>query len=186
MGKSENRIQYKMGIDLKKSGRVKSRKWRAAKSDNLYLGLLIKLYGFLARRTNSKFNQIVSKRLNQSVVTRYPMSISRLLKVANTEDKRKRTLVLVGNVLNDERLVTVPKMNVCALRFTQAARERITKAGGRCMTFDELAKEAPTGANTWLLRGGRRRETKKHWGAPATTGAKPYASGSHEQKHRIK
>merc|ERR550537_1359975 len=150
-----------MGIDLRKQGRVRQRTFRASKSDNLYLGLLIKLYSFLARRTNSKFNQIVHKRLNQSNTTRYPMSISRLLKVANTDAKRARTLVLVGNVLNDERLVTVPKLNVCALKFTHAARERITKAGGRCMTFDELAKEAPTGAKT-------------------------YAKGSHEKKHKIK
>merc|ERR1712093_858151 len=113
--------------------------------------------------TDAKFNQIVYKRLNQSNTNRFPISISRLVKLANTDEKRNRTLVIVGNVLNDERLITVPKMNVCALRFTEAARTRITAAGGRCMTFDQMAQENPKGSNTWLLRGGRRRETKKHW-----------------------
>merc|ERR1712222_249237 len=114
------------------------------------------------------------------------VSVSRLLKLANTPEKQAKTLVIVGNVLNDERLITVPKMNVCALRFTTAARQRITAAGGRCLTFDQLAKESPKGQNTLLLRGGKRRETRKHWGAPNTTGSKPYVKGSHEQKHRIK
>merc|ERR1712233_176079 len=118
MGKSENtELHYRqMGIDLNKQGRVRTRHFRSAVTNNLYHGLLIKLYGFLARRTDSKFNKIVYKRLNQSGTTRYPMSVSRLVKVANSEEKRAKTLVVVGNVLNDERLVTVPKMNVCALR----------------------------------------------------------------------
>merc|ERR1712151_616624 len=188
MGKSELRINtYTMGIDLhKKQERQRSRHFRATQTNNLYHGLLIKLYAFLARRTDSKFNQIVHKRLNQSATNRYPISISRLVKLANTEDKRKRTLVIVGNVLNDERLMTVPKLNVCALRFGAAARARITAAGGRCITFDQLAKEAPKGQNTWLLRGGRRRETLKHHGSPGRDGAKPYVKGSHECSKKIK
>merc|ERR1711881_250477 len=187
MGKSEQtELTQKMGIDLERAGRKRTRHFRKAVTNNLYHGLLIKLYGFLARRTDSKFNQIVHKRLNQSGTTRYPMSVSRLVKVANTEEKRAKTLVVVGNVLNDERLVTVPKMTVCALRFTTAARERIVAAGGRCMTFDQLAKESPKGQNTWLLRGHRSREAMRHFGAPARDGAKPYAKGSHEKKRKIK
>merc|ERR1739845_197267 len=147
-----------------KQGRNRARNFRKATTPNLYHGLLIKLYGFLARRTDSKFNKIVYKRLNQSGTSRYPMSVSRLVKVANSEEKRAKTLVVVGNVLNDERLVTVPKMNVCALRFTTAARQRITAPGGRCMTFDQLAKESPKGQNTWLLRGHRSREAMRHFG----------------------
>jgi len=101
------------------------------------------------------------------------------------EESRTKILVIVGNVLDDERLMTVPKMNVCALRFSNSCRARIVAAGGRCLTFDQLAKEAPKGQNTWLLRGGRRRETLKHHGTPRD-GAKPYVSGSHECKHKIK
>jgi len=175
-----------MGIDLDRAGRKVNRNFRAAKTGNLYHGLLIKLYSFLARRTDSKFNKIVYKRLNQSGTTRYPMSVSRLVKVANSEDKRAKTLVVVGNIMNDERLIVVPKMNICALRFSTAARERIVAAGGRCMTFDQLAKECPKGQGTWLLRGHRSREAMRHFGSPARDGAKPYAKGSHEKKNKIK
>merc|ERR1711976_397728 len=149
MGKSELRIKtYTMGIDLNKQGRNKARHFRRTQTSNLYHGLLVKLYAFLARRTDSKFNTIVHKRLNQSNTNRYPISLSRLVKVANTDAKRSKTLVIVGNVLNDERMAVVPKMNVCALRFTSAARARITAAGGRCLTFDHLAKATPKGQKT--------------------------------------
>ncbi len=40
------------------------------------------------------------------------------------EDK---VAVLVGSVTDDSRLYEVPKMRVCALRFTETARARITK-----------------------------------------------------------
>merc|ERR1712066_1683 len=186
MGKSENRIKKKMGIDLNKCGRVKQRHFRQAKTPNLYHGLLLKLYRFLARRTDSKFNEIVYKRLNQSNTNRYPISVSRLVKIANTEEKRSKILVCVSNVLNDERLLVVPKMRVCALKFTDSVRARITNAGGECMTFDQLAKVAPKGENTMLLRGGHRRETLKHHGSAGMDGAKPYVKGSHEDKKKIR
>lgn len=46
---------------------------------------------------------------------------------------------------DDVRLLDVPKLNVAALKFTETARARITKAGGKCMTLDELVMKAPTG-----------------------------------------
>jgi len=64
-------------------------------------------------------------------------------------------------------------MTVCALRFTEKARERIVAAGGQCLTFDQLALQRPTGKNTVLLRGAKRREALRHFG-PA-----PGAKGSH-------
>merc|ERR1712226_1031804 len=169
------------GLDAVKCTRIKSRVFRKAKTPNLYHGLLLKLYSFLARRTDSKFNKIVNKRLNGTNTMRYPMSLSRLCKVANTDEKKGKILVLVGKILDDERLFTVPKMRVCALKVSDHARARIVKAGGEVLTFDQLAKVAPLGENTLLLRGRRSRETLRHHGAPDTTNAKPYVKGSHEK-----
>ena len=36
-------------------------------------------------------------------------------------------------------------MTVAALRFTETARAKIVKAGGKCMTLDQLVMTAPTG-----------------------------------------
>ena len=178
-----------MGINLYKRGRIPSRTGRQATTPNLYHRLLIKLYKFLARRTDSKFNKIVLKRLNQSNTTRYPISISKLAKHADTEDKKKKVIVVVGNVLNDERLLVVPKMKICALRFTEEARKRILKAGGEVLTFDKLAKVDPTGKNTLLLRGAHKREALKHFGAaPGVkhSHTKPYVlNANHRGKERL-
>ncbi len=154
-----------MGIDLDRDGRHKSRNSRVATCTNQYHQLLIKLYKFLARRTESDFNRVVAKRLQQSRTTRYPLSISKLAKLVKTDEKRQNVIVFVGKVLNDERLLEVPKMRVCALQFAEEARRRIVKAGGECLTFTELAKMAPEGKNTILLRGRRSREALKHFGA---------------------
>ena len=150
-----------MGIDLDRKGRHKARNSREATCTNQYHQLLIKLYQFLARRTESEFNRTVYKRLRQSRVTRYPVSISKLTKLANTEQKREQILVVVGKVLNDERLLVVPKMRVCALQFTEEARRRIVKAGGECMTFTELSKLAPEGKGCLLYTSPSPRDRQK-------------------------
>ncbi len=103
--------------------------------------------------------------------------------------KEDKIAVIVGTVTDDVRVLTIPKLTVCALRFTAAARARIVKAGGECLTFDQLALRAPTGANTVLLRGQRStREAVKHFGAPGVPGsnAKPFvrAKGRKFEKAR--
>ena len=167
-----------MGIDLKAGGRNTSVKKTTTKSTNLYLHILVRLYNFLARRTDSDFCKTIAKRLLHSNVQKAPVSVSRLATLLKGSDK---LAVVVGPVTDDNRLLDLPKINVCALRVTDSARARITKAGGRIMTFDELALENPTGKDTLLLRGRKDREAKKHFGkAPGTphSHTKPYAKKS--------
>lgn len=66
----------------------------------------------------------------------------------------------------------VPAVTVAALRFTSSARARILKAGGECITLDQLALRAPKGENTLLVQGPRKaREAEKHFGpAPGVPG----------------
>lgn len=83
----------------------------------------------------------------------------------SSEDRKDKIAVVVGTVLDDKRVFEVPKLTVCALRFGGEARERILKAGGQCMTFDELAVKSPRGKGTVLLQGSRNaREACKHFG----------------------
>jgi len=83
-----------------------------------------------------------------SRTNRPPMSISKLHQ--HLGSKADRTAVVVGTVTDDERVTEMPKLNVAALRFTEAARARITKAGGKCLTLDELVMMAPTGKSNFL------------------------------------
>ncbi|MFN9908777.1 MAG: hypothetical protein ACK56F_22060, partial [bacterium] len=55
------------------------------------------------------------------------------------------TIVCVCKVVDDERILVVPKLTVVALKFTEAVRRRIVAAGGKCLTFDQLALQSPTG-----------------------------------------
>ena len=109
---------------------------------------------------------------------------------------------MVGTVTDDARLLNVPAINVAALRFTETARARIVKAGGKCLTLDQLVLTAPTGkyssiflifidntlnsyinflflgTNTLLLRATKDREALRHFGpAPGVPGShtKPYS-----------
>eukprot|EP00002_Diphylleia_rotans_P007654 TRINITY_DN172_c0_g1_i1.p1 TRINITY_DN172_c0_g1~~TRINITY_DN172_c0_g1_i1.p1 ORF type:complete len:188 (+),score=26.93 TRINITY_DN172_c0_g1_i1:112-675(+) len=165
-----------MGIDLKAGGRNTRTHRVSLKSDNPYLALLVKLYRFLARRTSSNFNKVVLKRLYTTRTNRPPVSLSRVARYTKgaAEDK---IAVVVGTVTNDARLLEVPKVQIAALHFTETARARVEKAGGKCLTLDQLALLRPTGANTILLRGPKNaREAVKHFGAPGVpnSSAKPY------------
>lgn len=61
---------------------------------NPYLRLLCQLYKFLARRSESKFNKVIYKRLNMSGRNRPPLSLSKLIK--NMEGKDGKIAVVVG------------------------------------------------------------------------------------------
>jgi ribosomal protein L18E len=98
-----------------------------------------------------------------------PMSLSKIVAVSATEHSGKahegKIRAVVGTVTDDNRMLEVPKLSICALRFTATARARIEAAGGEAITFDQLALRAPTGSNVILLRGPKNaREAVKHFG----------------------
>merc|ERR1712011_70095 len=68
-----------MGVDIKHK---KDRKVRrtSPKSQDIYLAQLVKLYKFLARRTDAKSNNIILRRLCMSQIYRPPLSLARLIR----------------------------------------------------------------------------------------------------------
>ncbi|THF93911.1 hypothetical protein TEA_026735 [Camellia sinensis var. sinensis] len=166
------RIFMPKGIDLKVGGKTKKTKWTAPKSNDIYLKLLVKLNHFLVRRTGSNFNAVILKWLFMSKTNKPPLSLFRLIRFMQGKIKRlkianamlatsklvptvrdlvkqdAKIAVVVGTVTDDIRAYEVPALKVTALRFTETARARIEKAGGECLTFDQLALRAPLGQNT--------------------------------------
>merc|ERR1712062_284356 len=168
-----------MGVDINHKFDRKVRRTEP-KSQDIYLRLLVKLYRFLARRSEAKFNKIILRRLFMSKINRPPLSIARLVRNMKKAGNADKVAVVVGTVTNDLRIFEVPKMTLCALRVTEKARERILKAGGEIITFDQLALRAPTGKNTLLLQGPRKaREAVRHFGAAGTphSHTKPFTRG---------
>jgi large subunit ribosomal protein L18e len=76
------------------------------------------LYSFLSRRTDSTFNKVILRRLNQSRLNRYPLSLSRIAK--NLKGRKDTPVIaVVGTVTNDNRLLTIPQgLKITALKFT--------------------------------------------------------------------
>lgn len=108
-----------------------------------------------------------------SRINRPPVSVSRI--VGQSKGQEGKTVVVVGTITDDNRLLQVPKLSIAALRFTATARARILAAGGEALTLDQLALRAPTGSNTLLLRGPKNaREAVKHFGfGPHKNKARP-------------
>ena len=153
-----------MGVDIRHN---KDRKVHrtAPKSEDVYLRLLVKLYRFLARRTDAKFNKIILKRLFMSKINRPPVSLNRLIRNMKNPARADKIAVIVGTITDDLKVFTIPKLKVCALRVTERARARIIKAGGEIITFDQLALRSPKGKNTVLMQGPRKaREAQKYFG----------------------
>uniref|UniRef100_A0A8C0GMV6 Large ribosomal subunit protein uL15/eL18 domain-containing protein n=1 Tax=Chelonoidis abingdonii TaxID=106734 RepID=A0A8C0GMV6_CHEAB len=78
MGEGPDCVCPPQGVDIRHN---KDRKVRRTepKSQDIYLRLLVKLYRFLARRTNSRFNKVVLKRLFMSRTNRPPLALSRMV-----------------------------------------------------------------------------------------------------------
>ncbi|USP77517.1 uncharacterized protein yc1106_04791 [Curvularia clavata] len=155
------------------------------KSTNPYVKLLVRLYKFLARRTDAPFNKTVLRRLMMSKTNRPPVSLSKI--VSNAKNHEGKTIVIVGTVTDDNRMLELPKLSVAALRFTASSRARIEKAGGECLTIDEVATRSPTGSNTLLLRGPKNaREAFKHFGFGPHSGKKPYVESKGRKFERAR
>uniref|UniRef100_A0A2K5N172 Large ribosomal subunit protein uL15/eL18 domain-containing protein n=1 Tax=Cercocebus atys TaxID=9531 RepID=A0A2K5N172_CERAT len=126
------------------------------------------LYRFLARRTNSTFNQVVLKWLFMSPTNRPLLSLSRMIWKMKLPGWENKTAMVVGTITDDVRVQEVPKLKVCALRVTSLARSRIIRA----------ADKIPKGCGTVLLSSPRKgRKMNLHFSkAPGTppSHAKPY------------
>ena len=136
---------------------------RCPKSKNIYLRSVQAAFDYAAKNlTEAKFATRIAKRLSLSRNNRPVMSISNIQR----HIEQGKIAVVAATITNDERLMVCPKMTVCALKFTQTAKARIEKAGGKCMTFDELLLQNPTGANCQMLQGERKgRKEYKSFGA---------------------
>ncbi|ROT34620.1 ribosomal protein L18e [Sodiomyces alkalinus F11] len=143
------------------------------------------MFRFLARRTDANFPKVVLRRLFQSRTNRAPVSLSRI--ASNIKEDEKRTVVVVGTITDDNRLIEVPKVTVAALKFTATARARLTAAGGEAITLDQLVMRSPTGSNTLLLRGPKNaREAFKHFGFGPHTNKKPYVASKGRKFERAR
>ncbi len=87
----------------------------------------------------------VAKGLNRPKRKRYEVNLFRIEKHA----KSRETLVVPGTVLgtgNIKRTVTV-----AAVKFSGNAKEKIEKAGGKCLSIEELMEKNPNGSKIRIM-----------------------------------
>jgi hypothetical protein len=65
-------------------------------------------------------------------MNRPPLSLGKVIKHMKGKNE-KQIAVVVGTVTDDKRILEIPKLNVCALRFTASARDRIIRVC--CLPF---------------------------------------------------
>ena len=98
---------------------------------------------FILGRTDAPFNKVILKSLFLSKINRPPVSVSRISRALKQKGAAEKTIVVVGTVTDDNRLLEFPKATIAALRFTAGAKDRILKNGGEAITLDQLALRAP-------------------------------------------
>lgn len=100
---------------------------------------------------------------------RQPVKVSELVKHAD------KTIVIVGKVLDDERLFELPKLTVVALSTSREARRKIVKFGGSVHTLDRLFKVSSDLKDIALVCGDRtRRKAYKYFGCPGEKNSLTY------------
>ena len=64
-----------------------------------------------------------------------------------------KTTVIVGTIAHNVHVQEVPKLKVCAFCVRSCTRSLILRAGGKILTFSQLALDTPKDHDTILLSG---------------------------------
>lgn len=103
---------------------------------------LQELIGNLSRHGSEKKAgtwKAVASSLNKPRRKRYEVNLHRIEK----NSKPRETIVVPGIVLGSGDIKK--SVTVAALKFTKDAREKIEKAGGKCLEIQELLEKDPKG-----------------------------------------
>jgi large subunit ribosomal protein L18e len=87
----------------------------------------------------------IAIRLEKSLKNWPVVNLDRINKYTN----EKETAIIPGKVLSDGNLSK--KITIAAWSFSNKSQEKIKKAGGKCISFEELMKSNPKGKNLRIL-----------------------------------
>ena len=110
--------------------------------------MLITLIQELKRQSNQNDVQIwkdIAKRLEKPLKNWPEVNLDRISKYTG----EKETALIPGKVLSTGTLTK--KISVAAWSFSEKSEEKIKKAGGKCMSIEELLKANPKGKDVRIL-----------------------------------
>ncbi len=109
------------------------------------LAKLIETLKELALKENAPIWKRIAKELNKSTRQRRVVNLMKINKYVNENE----TAVVPGKVLSMGELTK--KLTIAAFQFSEKAKEKIIKSGGKALTIEELIKQNPKGSNTRII-----------------------------------
>lgn len=97
------------------------------------------------RKQKAKIWKYVAEELQKPRRKKVEVNLLKIEKYCNPND----WVIVPGVVLGDGKLTK--KVNIAALRFSASAKNKIEKAGGKCLSIEELAKLKPKGSNVKVI-----------------------------------
>jgi large subunit ribosomal protein L18e len=91
------------------------------------------------------FLKAVAKALNRPRRVSYEINVNRLDSVSKSKD----IIIVPGSVLGSGS-VSKP-LTVGALKFSASAEEKIKKAGGKCLSIEEMIEKHPKGSGVRII-----------------------------------
>jgi large subunit ribosomal protein L18e len=98
-----------------------------------------------SRKQKAPVWEAVARGLNRPRRRGLKVNVYRLEKFS----KAKETVAVPGDVLGSGEIRKA--LTVGALRFSPRAREKITRAGGKCLSIEELAEKNPKGSKVRIM-----------------------------------
>lgn len=109
---------------------------------------LRELIDFLRRKSGElkvRIWKVVAEKLEKPTRQRIEVNLNRIERYA----KENETIVVPGVVLGTGFLTK--KLTIAAWRFSQSAKKKIEKAGGKAISIKELVEKNPKGSNVRIM-----------------------------------
>lgn len=127
----------------------------------------------------------IAKRLTMSKKNRQPVKISKIVELIKDTDKFP---LVVAKVLDDERMLVLPALNIIALSWSKSVEKKIQAAGGSIFTLDQFLRVAGVIDNIMLISGdiNARKATKFFGPAPGEKASATYPRQASKGKNKEK
>ncbi|MFH1237050.1 MAG: 50S ribosomal protein L18e [Candidatus Aenigmatarchaeota archaeon] len=115
------------------------------RNKNDYMKALVEKLYVDGVKNKSGVWKAVAESLNRPTRVRFEVNLTSIEKLAQA----KETLVVPGIVLGSGQISK--HVNVAALKFSGSARQKIEKAGGTCLSIEELYEKNPKGKDVRII-----------------------------------
>lgn len=119
---------------------------REIKKTNPRIISLIRALRKKSNETGAKIWKDIAERLEAPSKRYAEVNVSKVARYASEGE----TVLILGKLLGSGEIDFA--VTVAALNFSESARKKISGAGGRCLTIEQLMEENPKGSGVRIMR----------------------------------